>query len=702
MALTAAIKTQISDWYQRFQREWPDFISRTPQRQMIAEVANAFAGEIGRHLVIEAPTGIGKTLSYLLPGIAVAKAENKTLIVSTANVALQDQILDKDLPLLKQIIPSLSYCVLFGRNRYVCPRNLYLIGDSDGRQPDLLWLLDDSHQLANDDRPNKNQQNQCERLETKLNTAEWDGVRDHSEEFIDDALWQRLSTDKARCLAHHCQWFQSCPYYLSRQQVAQVDVTVTNHALLIKALENESVLPPVKSLLVVLDEGHHLPGIARDSLEQSADISTESCSLQLSNFMQLLSNMTEKINFKAPPLFKNLNALDKHCATIIDHHQAIGIAFKCYLQLNPSTESYRFPLGELPDTLVDMARQLMLKYETLRSNSETLLNALGELTGKIDMLILHQAMLQLNRFLVFFETQTALWRLGSTSLLSGAPVSKWLTQGKQTPLWFHCAGIRVSEQLEAILWKKVAHIVVTSATLQSLNSFQRFQELSGLSQLKDDRFVALDSPFNHAKQGKLVIPKMMTEPYFINEQTHLSEMAAIFRVSIAKTPVLGVLVLFASLRAMQFFLTKMSDMRQQLLVQGDHPRRQLIKLHQERIAKGEKSILLGLQSFSEGLDLKGKLLSQVHIQKLAFPPVDSPLIITESEWLQQQKRYPFEIQSLPSASFTLIQQVGRLIRSHHCFGEIIIYDRRLLTKSYGRRLLSALPAFPIEQSNISE
>lgn len=111
-------------------------------------------------------------------------------------------------------------------------------------------------------------------------------------------------------------------------------------------------------------------------------------------------------------------------------------------------------------------------------------------------------------------------------------------------------------------------------------------------------------------------------------------------------------------------------------------------------------MLVGLQSFAEGLDLKGELLSQVHIHKIAFPPVDSPVVITEGEWLKSLKRYPFDVQSLPGASFTLIQQVGRLIRSHSCWGEVVIYDRRLLTKNYGKRLLDALPVFPISQPEL--
>ncbi len=137
-------------------------------------------------------------------------------------------------------------------------------------------------------------------------------------------------------------------------------------------------------------------------------------------------------------------------------------------------------------------------------------------------------------------------------------------------------------------------------------------------------------------------------------------------------------------------------------MQGDQPRYRLVETHRKRIDNGERSVLVGLQSFAEGLDLKGDYLTQVHIHKIAFPPIDSPVVITEGEWLKSLNRYPFEVQSLPAASFNLIQQVGRLIRSHGCWGEVVIYDKRLLTKNYGQRLLNALPIFPIEQPEVPE
>ena len=357
-------------------------------------------------------------------------------------------------------------------------------------------------------------------------------------------------------------------------------------------------------------------------------------------------------------------------------------------------------MGVLPDEIMAICKRLAKLMEGLRSLAEALLNDLSEKTGTHDIVRLHRSLLHMNRALGYFETQSKLWRLSAMEQASGAPVSKWVSRDireGQAHLFFHCVGIRVSDQLEKLLWRNVPHVIVTSATLRSLNKFDRLKEMSGLDENAGDRFIALDSPFNHVEQGKLVIPQLTVEPTMENEAQHLAEMAAFFRAELAKGEHKGMLVLFASNRAMQVFLTHVTDLRLTLLVQGDQPRYRLVETHRKRVEQGETSVLIGLQSFAEGLDLKGDLLSQVHIHKIAFPPIDSPVVLTEGEWLKTLKRYPFEVQSLPSASFNLIQQVGRLIRSHGCYGEVVIYDRRLLTKNYGQRLLGALPVFPISQ-----
>lgn len=699
MALSAALKAQIAAWYKALQQQIPDFIPRAPQRQMIADVAKTLAGEEGRHLAIEAPTGVGKTLSYLIPGIAIAREEQKTLVISTANVALQDQIFSKDLPLLKKIIPDLRFTAAFGRGRYVCPRNLTALASSEATQQDLLAFLDD--ELT----PNsKEEQQRCAKLKADLDSYRWDGLRDHTDQNIDDGLWRRLSTDKASCLNRNCHYYRECPFFVARREVQEAEVVVANHALVMAAMESEAVLPEPKNLLLVLDEGHHLPDVARDALEMSAEITASWYRLQLDLFTKLVATCMEQFRPKTTPPLALPERLNAHCEELYELIASLNSILGLYMPAGTEAE-HRFAMGELPDEVMEICLRLAKLTEMLRGLAELFLNDLSEKTGQHDIVRLHRVILQMNRALGMFESQSKLWRLASMAQASGAPVTKWATRELvegQMHLFFHCVGIRVSDQLEKLLWRSVPHIVVTSATLRSLNSFSRLQEMSGLKEKAGDRFVTLDSPFNHIEQGRLVIPQMRYEPLMEHEEKHIAEMAAYFREQVEKKEHPGMLVLFASNRAMQLFLTFVTDLRLMLLVQGDQPRYRLVELHRKRIDEGGRSVLVGLQSFAEGLDLKGDYLTQVHIHKIAFPPIDSPVVITEGEWLKSLNRYPFEVQSLPSASFNLIQQVGRLIRSHSCRGEVVIYDRRLISKGYGKRLLDALPVFPISQPDVPD
>ncbi|WP_417642160.1 ATP-dependent DNA helicase DinG [Enterobacter kobei] len=699
MALSAALKAQIAAWYKALQQQIPDFIPRAPQRQMIADVAKTLAGEEGRHLAIEAPTGVGKTLSYLIPGIAIAREEQKTLVVSTANVALQDQISSKDLPLLKKIIPDLRFTAAFGRGRYVCPRNLAALASSDATQQDLLAFMDDELTPGS-----KEEQQRCAKLKVDLDSYKWDGLRDHTDQNIEDALWARLSTDKASCLNRNCHYYKECPFFVARREVQEAEVVVANHALVMAAMESEAVLPEPKNLLLVLDEGHHLPDVARDALEMSAEISAPWYRLQLDLFSKLVATCMEQFRPKTTPPLATPERLNTHCEELYELIASLNNILNLYMPTGQAAE-HRFAMGELPDEIMAICQRLAKLTDMLRGLADLFLSDLSEKTGQHDIVRLHRVILQMNRALGMFESQSKLWRLASMAQASGAPVSKWATRevrDGQIHLFFHCVGIRVSDQLEKLLWRSVPHIIITSATLRSLNSFTRLQEMSGLKEKAGDRFVALDSPFNHVEQGKIVIPQMKYEPLMEHEEQHIAEMATYFREQLESKAHKGMLVLFASGRAMQLFLTFVTDLRLVLLVQGDQPRYRLVELHRKRIDGGERSVLVGLQSFAEGLDLKGDYLTQVHIHKIAFPPIDSPVVITEGEWLKSLNRYPFEVQSLPSASFNLIQQVGRLIRSHSCRGEVVIYDKRLLTKSYGKRLLNALPVFPISQPAVPD
>lgn len=698
MSLSQSVKMQISQWYKELPEHIEGFIPRAPQREMIAEVAKTFSDETGRHLIIEAPTGVGKTLSYLIPGIAISREEKKPLIISTANVALQDQIYSKDLPLLKKIIPDLTFTGAFGRGRYLCPRNLEAICATEGEQIDLMFLLEDKVDVAT-----SAEREICQELKHDFTSFGWDGLRDHHKRALTDSLWRKISTDKMNCLGRNCQYYHRCPFFLARREIDEVDVVITNHALVMAAMESESVLPDAKNILLVLDEGHHIPDVARDALEVEGEITLSALNMQLDNMTRHVSQYLAQFIPVKPPKLADPIRFDAHIAKMREAYQDVEHFTRALLPERSENDEYLFPLGQLPEQLLLCCQDLFKLTDGLKMLGESILNDLTERTAKEDVVRLHRAILTTSRMVGYLENMAKLWRLATLEQTSKAPVSKWLTRRydkKQSHLYLHCAGIRVSEQLTQLLWKNIPHVVITSATLRSLNSFSRIQELTGLSEHFDDRFITLSSPFTHERQGKLVIPKMRYEPTMANEKAHLKEMARYFRQGMVENHHRGQLVLFSSQRAMEGFLEEVKDLRLSLLVQGDQPRYRLVETHCKRIDAGDNSVLIGLQSFAEGLDLKGDYLTQVHIHKIAFPPVTDPVIVTEGEWLKSLKRYPFEVQSLPSASFNLIQQVGRLIRSHHCHGEVVIYDRRLLTKNYGSRLLTALPVFPIYQPDI--
>ncbi len=629
MSLSQSVKMQISQWYKALPEHIEGFIPRAPQREMIAEVAKTFSDETGRHLIIEAPTGVGKTLSYLIPGIAISREEKKPLIISTANVALQDQIYSKDLPLLKKIIPDLTFTGAFGRGRYLCPRNLEAICATEGEQIDLMFLLEDKVDVAT-----SAEREICQELKHDFTSFGWDGLRDHHKRALTDSLWRKISTDKMNCLGRNCQYYHRCPFFLARREIDEVDVVITNHALVMAAMESESVLPDAKNILLVLDEGHHIPDVARDALEVEGEITLSALNMQLDNMARHVSQYLAQFIPVKPPKLADPIRFDAHIAKMREAYQDVEHFTRALLPERSENDEYLFPLGQLPEQLLLCCQDLFKLTDGLKMLGESILNDLTERTAKEDVVRLHRAILTTSRMVGYLENMAKLWRLATLEQTSKAPVSKWLTRRydkKQSHLYLHCAGIRVSEQLTQLLWKNIPHVVITSATLRSLNSFSRIQELTGLSEHFDDRFITLSSPFTHERQGKLVIPKMRYEPTMANEKAHLKEMARYFRQGMVENHHRGQLVLFSSQRAMEGFLEEVKDLRLSLLVQGDQPRYRLVETHCKRIDAGDNSVLIGLQSFAEGLDLKGDYLTQVHIHKIAFPPVTDPVIVTEGE-----------------------------------------------------------------------
>jgi ATP-dependent DNA helicase DinG len=282
------------------------------------------------------------------------------------------------------------------------------------------------------------------------------------------------------------------------------------------------------------------------------------------------------------------------------------------------------------------------------------------------------------------------------------PLAKWLEAGIQgglVTLTAHACPLQPGSLLRSHLWSKVRAAVATSASLTTCGSFDHFLHESGLA--FDDAAQAreVESPFDHASQGRLIIVQTQADPKDVEGYTR--EMLAALMHDLAEVK-RGALVLFTSKalmkRAQELLERGMHrDLRDQVLVQGDASRTQLLKRHAERVAAGGASILFGLQSFGEGLDLPGELCEWVFITKLPFASPSDPVGQARADWLKAQGRDPFSELVVPATGARLLQWTGRALRAETDEAVVICYDARLLRQSYGRRMLKGLPPYRLQR-----
>jgi ATP-dependent DNA helicase DinG len=275
-----------------------------------------------------------------------------------------------------------------------------------------------------------------------------------------------------------------------------------------------------------------------------------------------------------------------------------------------------------------------------------------------------------------------------------APHSRWIEKttlaNKKTNYILNSAQIDISNNLDQLIWSKVAGAVLTSATLSSLGSFDRLNQQLGLVKA-DNQYLRLPSPFSF-DQVDFIVANFKNNPTQVYE--HTQEVATQLLKRIDNNE--GSLVLFASNNQMQM----VADLIEQklncsLLVQGEFSKKRILEKHKNLRKQKQGSVIFGLDSFAEGVDLKGDNLTHVVIVKLRFSVPNSPIEKTTQDYLQSQNRNPFMEISLPDASLRLIQACGRLIRTETDTGKITIFDNRLVSKFYGKQLLNALPGYNV-------
>lgn len=718
-ALSADVKAEIRDALDRIKRTTPGFRDRPSQRKLIAEAARTLSGFYGdrRILVAEAPTGTGKSIGYMLGAIPVAKALDKRIIISTGTVALQEQLVNRDIPTLQERSGlEFSFVLAKGRGRYACNRNLAELSGSDARQ-ESLDLNDDVDVAAWPFNPSDEQRNLVYEMEASLKTDSWSGDLDEWGGTVDDDIRRLIVTSHGGCLGRSCPHIYKCGFHSARSDMKKADVIVANHDLVMSdmRLGGGAILPPQDESIYLFDEAHHLPDVAlsHGAAETNMRMTVDSIGKMRKAFGEALGALKGEGN-------KAKDAADK----FKDLSEELKVSLReasLYLESNfpdlkenkfrrkNEPEVWRFPNGQIPEGFDALSKNIAVPSGKLTDMMGTVLDAAREglKKGLIDAPIANRVGKHLSFYRDRMEMVSKTWEMMTEEDSKGQPpTARWISRmpgnRRKAPgdLLASCSPTSAARKLRYSIWDQAAGVILASATLSAMGRFNHFAERAGLNMRDGTQYLRLPSPFDYQANGELVIPNMWSEPS--RPEEHTSEVISLLNAQIAQDS--GNLVLFSARKQMMEVAEQISDeIKGIVLVQGELSKTEILDRHKSAIDSGKGSVIFGLASFSEGVDLPGKLCEHVFIAKLPFSVPDSPVDATYSEWLQSIGRNPFMEISVPEACTKLVQACGRLIRTETDHGRIVLLDRRVVTKRYGNQILNSLPPFrriiePYQQS----
>ena len=688
----------------------PGFRTRRPQLQMMAAVAHALsrvdASEEqrcrGEHLaVIEAGTGTGKTIAYLLPALVLSHLRGRKLIVSSSTVTLQEQLVLKDLPGLARHLPfGLAFHVAKGRRRFLCPARL------DRRLEDRDCAMNSAQHSCHEDgpEPSRMREQGCAEATSPLHwfrhlarafrDQQWSGDRDVWPDTIPDPVWNAITTDRQGCLGNRCPSYDQCPFYRARQAGAEADVVVANHDLVLAAagMEACSTLPELREALVVFDEAHGIPAkvvghcASRHPLGGASawvghavrDAQAAIHSLRSGRVTAELADPCHSGQRLRAALECLLEAMGRHCEFIGE---------QCV---------FRFVGGVLPEEVGICGAAVLDAGRDMDQDLAALRTALMELAGEQAEAVQPH----LSALAGYFDkldqvVATWTWMLRDDSQ-HAQPVARWVERHANPAggdEFFVCAApISGGPRLRALLWERAGAAVLTSATLRACGRFDMFLEEAGLQAYEAMAPLALASPFDYASRATLHIPAVRAHPR--DARAHGQEIVRRLPALLAGQR--GTLVLFASDRQMrEVYAALPQAWRDCVLMQGQCSRRELIARHRSRIDGGGRSVLFGMASLAEGVDLPRDYCTHVICAKLPFSVPDSPLELARREWLEAQGRSAFLERSVPEVGIRLAQAAGRLLRTDEDTGTVTVLDPRLGRTAWGRMLLRSLPPFRI-------
>lgn len=628
---------------------------RPEQLEMALAVERAIAEKT--HLVVEAGTGVGKSFAYLVPAVlaaaaaSVGKAENDKkkfrIVISTHTIALQEQLISKDIPFLNAVLPvEFSAVLVKGRSNYVSLRR-------------MKGALERSRSTFGDDEASQ----QLKRIRDWSKDTKDGSLADLSFQPI-SSVWDDVQSEHGNCLGKSCPTHASCYYYAARRRVWNADLLVVNHALFFSDLalrrEGAKLLPDYD--VVVFDEAHTVEAVAGDHLGLS--VSSGQIDYLLN---KLYSDRSDK------GLLKNfrLEYLEQHV-------QNLRIDSTTFFE---DVREWRRQAARSNGRFVDPPKLDNRVSVQLRDLGAKLIEAGQKQTRDEDKVELNAA--------------------GDRCLAQAKTLDSWMKQEVESAVyWLEtlgrknqntklvCAPIDVGPVLRDELFDQVPTAILTSATLSvGKKSFDFIRARLGLTQGTD---LKLGSPFDYPRQAKLIVATNMPDP---SEQPSAYENAVCEKIRKYVLQTEGrAFVLFTSYKMLNLCAERLQAwlLSQQISLysQGEGTPRTLLL---DRFKKDPRSVLFGAESFWQGVDVPGDALQNVIVTKLPFSVPDHPLLEARLDSIRAKGGNPFMDYQVPEAAIKLKQGFGRLIRSKTDTGQVVILDPRVQTKRYGRLFLESLP-----------
>ena len=620
---------------------------RPQQTQMAAAIAEALVK--GENLCVEAPTGVGKSFAYLIPLLYRALVSRRPSVVATETINLQQQLIEKDLPILAKLTGiEFKAALAKGRRNYLCRRRFSMLS---GDQKDILL-------------PNPSLVLDLYHLGEKLD-EETEGTQEDFNLRIDNSVWNLVCCEPGNCLGPKCPYFRNCFYYRARRRWEEAHIIIANHALFFTdlamhgALEQEStegsLLPNYGA--VVIDEAHVLENSAADHL---------GLHISRNGVVSLLNRLYNPDSARGLLLRPGVGTMELRGAAAAARNEAYGFfaPYEDFLADRRETAAEIPRQCEFPDrltpALLELGRLLQDQVDLEEDDSFR-----TELSSQL---------CRCREYIDGLENFTG----------QRLPDAVYYAESDQNALTLHAAPLNVAELLEKLLFKQDFPVILCSATLTVRNRFDYFCGRTGFT---GGRTLKLDSPFS-PDQAQIRISSRMPDPAsseFI--PALVEEIPRYVDLTDGKA-----FVLFTSYQALR---SCAAELRQpfalrawRLLVQGEEMSRyRLLQTFKEDV----NSVLFGTDSFWTGVDVPGEALSNVILTRLPFASPGHPLTAARMRRIEAAGRSSFSEYSLPEAVLKFRQGAGRLIRSRSDRGVIVLLDRRVITKSYGRVFLESLP-----------